>query len=192
MPIGTSLGAYYESDFHHQAGIETPPADEVKPKDTGDDNVLPPDSDTQANPSGEAKVISAADIKSSNPYIKITRDDINTGIGLALGFAGGGLHTKTPYLSGERISSAALKYNNEIFEAPNHGIALNDIMEKYPEESSFDKLMNTVKDGFTTTKGRFVSREEALDIAKKQNQIKDQVLPALDENSTVLLSEDLK
>lgn len=42
MPIGTSLGAYFEDSFHHQAGIDTPP-EVVKPKDTGDDNTAPPD-----------------------------------------------------------------------------------------------------------------------------------------------------
>jgi hypothetical protein len=43
MGIGTSLGAHFETDLDHQAGIETPLPDIVKPKDTGDDNVLPPD-----------------------------------------------------------------------------------------------------------------------------------------------------
>lgn len=41
MGIGTSLGAYFDDSFHHQAGIETPEV--VKPGDTGDDNVQPPD-----------------------------------------------------------------------------------------------------------------------------------------------------
>ena len=36
MGIGTSLGAYFESDFHHEAGI-------VTSKETGDNNVITPD-----------------------------------------------------------------------------------------------------------------------------------------------------
>lgn len=40
MGIGTSLGAFFETDFHHQAGIDD---GVLKPKDTGDDNVAPPD-----------------------------------------------------------------------------------------------------------------------------------------------------
>lgn len=43
MGIGTSLGAYFDSEFHHSAGIKEPNDEMVKkPADTGDDNVLPP------------------------------------------------------------------------------------------------------------------------------------------------------
>lgn len=45
MAIGTSLGAYFEDDFQHHAGVETIPKAKdgvIKPKDTGDDNALPP------------------------------------------------------------------------------------------------------------------------------------------------------
>lgn len=56
MGIGTSLGAYFEDDFQHQAGVPTlPKGDESmvkKPKDTGDDNVLPPDEGSYDNKSG--------------------------------------------------------------------------------------------------------------------------------------------
>lgn len=42
MGIGTSLGAYFETDLDHHSGNETVP-EVMKPKDTGDDNVIPPD-----------------------------------------------------------------------------------------------------------------------------------------------------
>lgn len=54
MGIGTSLGAYYDDDFQHHAGVPVlPKGDEEmvkKPKDTGDDNVLPPDEGTYNQP----------------------------------------------------------------------------------------------------------------------------------------------
>lgn len=88
MPIGTSLGAYFESPFHQEAGIETP-QEVTKPKDTGDDNVLPPDS-SQTVKSTEPQPVS--DIKTSSPLVTITDDDIDKGMSLGMGFAGGGFH----------------------------------------------------------------------------------------------------
>lgn len=53
MAIGTSLGAYFEDDFQHHAGVETIPKAKdgvIKPKDTGDDNALPPDEGSYDQP----------------------------------------------------------------------------------------------------------------------------------------------
>lgn len=71
MAIGTSLGAFYESEFHHQAGIATPPP-EIKPKDTGDDNVIPPDDSMVPSKDDEAaKVLQVSDVRpySMNPML---------------------------------------------------------------------------------------------------------------------------
>lgn len=55
MAIGTSLGAYFEDEFHHQAGMDTPP-EVVKPADTGDDNVVPPSIPDPPNPDAVTRV----------------------------------------------------------------------------------------------------------------------------------------
>lgn len=242
MAIGTSLGAYFESPFHHQSGIETPP-------DTGDDNVLPPDSETQSNPSKEAKVIPAMDsskFKSSSEIEDRRKEHFNsfpqspqmqnvfemgdgtmtalnpnfddfiksgeTKLGNELGV--GDLNptlihpiadvrgiNKTPFKiqlpdafggsvrSPERIKSAAMKIDGELYEAENHGMAINKYMDENPEKP-FPKWEDR-DEGFTTTHGRFVSREKAFDLARERDQIRPEVLPALTPDSTMLLSEDL-
>lgn len=87
----------------------------------------------------------------------------------------------------ETIRSPALEMDGELFEAQNHGMALNNFMNKYPNQP----IPKDWKDGFTTTHGRFISREEAFDMAKDQGLIKPEVLPALTSESKMLLSEDL-
>jgi hypothetical protein len=90
----------------------------------------------------------------------------------------------------ESVKSAALQYKGETIEGVNHGDALNTIMSRQGgiPESDFAKI----KEGFTTTKGRFVSREEAFDIAKERDQIDQKTLDSLTAESKMLLSEDLK
>lgn len=87
MAIGTSLGAYFESPFHQQAGIETP-QEVIKPKDTGDDNTLPPDQGTYDD---KAKIIPVSDMKTASPLVTITDEDIDKGISIGTAFSGGGL-----------------------------------------------------------------------------------------------------
>lgn len=88
----------------------------------------------------------------------------------------------------ERVGKAALQFNGETFTGENHGFAFQKLMNKYPENTNY----KTVRDGFMTTHGRFISREDAFTTAKNQDQIHDKVLPSLTEDSTMLLSEDLK
>lgn len=90
MGIGTSLGAYFESPFHQQAGIETP-QEVVKPKDTGDDNTLPPDQGTYDD---KAKIIPVSDMKTASPLVTITDEDIDKGMNLGMSFSGGGLSVR--------------------------------------------------------------------------------------------------
>lgn len=96
---------------------------------------------------------------------------------------GGGGNLRIP----ESIKSAALKIDGELFEGENHGYALGKWMDKNPGKD----ISKNWEDGFTTTNGRFVSREEAFDLAKQSNQIKPEVLPSLTHESTQLLSEDM-
>lgn len=88
----------------------------------------------------------------------------------------------------EKVKSAALSFNGEVFEGENHGYALGKIWDKYGQGIDHAK----VADGFTTTKGRFVSREEAFGLAKSNDQIQEKVLQSLTPDSSMLLSEDLK
>lgn len=183
MPIGDSKGAFYEDQFHHEAA---PWMD----MDSKDNNVIDPEVDPGSTTPLSNPVLHISDIKTASPRVTITDDDINTGIGLALAFSGGGLKTAGTEAA-ETVGKAALQYKGKTYEGANHGFALGDLMDAHKTED-FGALMGDVKQGFTTSKGRFVSREEAFDIAKKQDQIDPKVLPSLTDESTMLLSEDLK
>lgn len=88
----------------------------------------------------------------------------------------------------EKVDKAALQFRGSTYTGMNHGYALGDLMDQHGS----DIPMQDVKDGFTTTKGRFVSREEAMDIAKAQDQIDQKYSSAIGESdSSMLLSEDL-
>lgn len=93
----------------------------------------------------------------------------------------------------EKIKSAALQIGKDTIEGGNHGLAFEKWMNANPNQMPKD-----FKDGFTTTHGRFVSREEAMDIAKKNDQLHPSVkaaiakLNAANDDSTMLLSEDLQ
>lgn len=169
MGIGTSLGAYFDSPFHQQAGIETP-QEIVKPKDTGDDNALPPDPGTY----DQVKIMPIANITNSPNEVM------------------DGLEGSRSYPSGfaqpEQVRSAALRLKNgETYEDINHGMALNRILDRYQQGA-----LPEMEEGFTTSHGRFIGREAAMDMAQQRNQIKPEVLPALTSESKMLLSEDLK
>jgi len=76
----------------------------------------------------------------------------------------------------EKIKSAALRYKDQIFEGENHGIALGNLGEAHPD-IDMSRFYSDVDQGFTTSTGRFVSREEAADMVGA--------------NKSYLLSEDL-
>jgi len=76
----------------------------------------------------------------------------------------------------ERIKSAALRYKDQIFEGENHGIALGNLGEAHPD-IDMSRFYSDVDQGFTTSTGRFISREEAADMVGA--------------NKSYLLSEDL-
>ena len=69
----------------------------------------------------------------------------------------------------ESITTAAILYAGEIFTGLMHADALQAILRKYPELQ-----LNTstgLIDGFMTSKGRFVDRQEAGAIAKAAQQL---------------------
>ena len=84
----------------------------------------------------------------------------------------------------ERIVSAAIKYKGEIFSGKSHYDAWLPMSAKYPETTTISEGR---VDGFLTNTERFVSREEALEIAKAADQL-ERSLSHTDE----LLAEHLK
>lgn len=178
MGVGTSLGAYFDDSFHqataqwdnkydtNEVGV-----DQDSPAMNDKNNIMPDD---------------AVNYKFFNPQIETIANITNTP-----GEIMDGLEGTKQYPSGfytpEKVKSAALIHNGETYEDVNHGFALGRILDKYP-----DANMKNIKEGFTTDRGRFVSREEAFGIAKARDQIQDNVLPSLTKDSTMLLSEDLK
>ncbi len=176
MGIGTSKGAYYKDEGEYAASQWD------KRYDPNDDAmvVTPPQveqnkklDEAETNQFGPGLEV---DYKTASPHITITDEDINKGIDIALAFSGGGMKV-------EKVGRAALQYGDDIFEGINHGEALDKLMTKTKD---FD--YKKVKDGFMTSNGRFVSREEAMEIADKMNQLYDKGIP---KNATGLLSEDL-
>jgi hypothetical protein len=87
----------------------------------------------------------------------------------------------------EKVKNAAVRFNGKIYEGPNHGMALDRAATELgkTQDELFEQIdQNT--EGFMTTTGRFVSREEADVIAKGQGQKK----PGSN-NANYLGSEDL-
>jgi len=87
----------------------------------------------------------------------------------------------------ERVKNAAVRFNGKVYEGPNHGMALDRAATELgkTQDELFEQIdQNT--EGFVTTTGRFVSREEADVIAKGQGQKK----PGSN-NANYLGSEDL-
>lgn len=69
----------------------------------------------------------------------------------------------------ESITTAAILYAGEIFTGLMHADALQAILRKYPELKL--SASTGLTDGFMTSKGRFVDRQEAGAIAKAAQQI---------------------
>jgi hypothetical protein len=71
--------------------------------------------------------------------------------------------------AGEKIKSAAIDINGRIFEAPMHYKALEDAERKF---GLYDWQMprGPIPEGYVTNAGRYVSRAEAGDIARRAHQ----------------------
>ena len=79
------------------------------------------------------------------------------------------LRRKSP----ETVTEAAIEYTNgtrvEIFTGRNHQEAIEKLERKYPEWAA--EQYDVYVDGFVTSSGRFVSRDEAGRIARKGEQL---------------------
>jgi len=93
-------------------------------------------------------------------------------------------------MKGERIRCAALEYQDRVFEGRSHFFALRNFLLKFPEleedEDILDKAIDEMVEGFVTSRGRFVSRDEGMDIARAAGQ----VVPGID--GAELQSEHLR
>lgn len=221
MPIGTSLGAYFNSEMEMYTKKYTPDGNGT------DNNVVTPD-ELEGNDimhKFEESAMGGIEVSQKNqmPFPDNSNPDSNfvnrfgnlppSGILndlkkpqdkplirkiAAVGNLGNspdeimsGLEGARQYPSGfsqpERVGRAALKNrdNGEVFEGQNHGEAFGKFIDKYPSESNFGKI----DQGFTTTHGRFLSREEAFDMAKDQKQFIDKGIAPT--KAFGLLSEDI-
>ena len=68
----------------------------------------------------------------------------------------------------EAIKAAAVKRGDEIVEGTIHADAMDELAKRRGESIWYDK---SIEHGFTTTTGRFVDREEAFEIAKRNDQM---------------------
>src|SRR3989338_53621 len=69
----------------------------------------------------------------------------------------------------EHIVAAALDFQGEIYTGRTHADALNALEEVYPDWADMD--VKSPRDGFMTSAGRFVERDEAGEIADKAGQL---------------------
>ena len=91
-------------------------------------------------------------------------------------FEGGDGDKKEKTPPSERIVSAASKYKGEIFTGRWHWEAWNKLRKKYPEDwerltSNDEQYLKDFVDGFITSTGRFIDREEAKRIAEDADQL---------------------
>ena len=84
------------------------------------------------------------------------------------------LYNRASGIIPETISSAATKIGNQIYSGKTHGEAFSkaedELKEKIPRKQ-WTRLLNTVEEGFLTSHGRYVNREEANAIADSAEQI---------------------
>ena len=100
-----------------------------------------------------------------------------------------------PTRDDERIVSAAERIGDKVVTGPNHAIAIWNALDKGMLkhlgvntdnfEANYGKVMANVEDGFVTSTGRFVTREEA----KKISEARGQSQP--DSSKSYLNAEDL-
>jgi len=101
--------------------------------------------------------------------------------------ADGRTYTIDGNVAGETVKNAAVRIDGKVYEGPNHGVALDRAATELGKtQDELLELIDGSNDGFVTSTGRFVSREEADQIAKGAGQKK-----ADSSNVNFLGSEDL-
>ena len=64
----------------------------------------------------------------------------------------------------EAISACAVMFGDHVFTAGNHGMAYEEGMEAFPNETN-------IIDGYLTSKGRFVTREDGNRIMRGEEPL---------------------
>lgn len=72
----------------------------------------------------------------------------------------------------EKIRSAAIRFQGEIFLGLNHGLAIKQLEEKYPRWQIMTD--QSPEEGFYTNTGRFVDRREADEVATAARQVDEE------------------
>jgi hypothetical protein len=86
----------------------------------------------------------------------------------------------------ETIKSCAVLYRGEIFKGQIHSDARSEVRKAHLEAKTRDMV-----EGYVTSKGRFVDRVEAVEIADKADQIRESARKHKEVDKR-LWSEDLK
>jgi hypothetical protein len=73
-----------------------------------------------------------------------------------------------PRPQAEKVKEAAILIEGHIFTGQMHGIAFNKARATMP---NFEQVKDSIEQGFVTTTGRFVSREEAGVLADNSGQL---------------------
>lgn len=91
----------------------------------------------------------------------------------------------------ERIKAAAIRDpSDHIYTGITHGDAMDRLLEDPAYQTRFPSTYDT---GFVTSSGRFIGRDEAWKLAKRDNQIKKGVMPyTYGDDTPQLASENLK
>lgn len=85
----------------------------------------------------------------------------------------------------ERIKAAAIRFHGEIFTGPSHADAIFELEKAHPGFDYHD-IDSEDTQGFVTTNGRWVNREDARKIVNRTGQMKQTLEP------DGLISEDLR
>jgi hypothetical protein len=68
----------------------------------------------------------------------------------------------------EKVKEAAIRINGQIFTGQMHFMAFE---KARAELADFEEIQHTMEQGFTTSAGRFISREEAGELAERAGQL---------------------
>ena len=69
----------------------------------------------------------------------------------------------------ESILSAAIRFNDMMYAGTNHATAIRELEKDHPDWYKMSK--EPVQEGFLTSAGRFVDRNEAGEIAERAEQL---------------------
>lgn len=70
--------------------------------------------------------------------------------------------------SPEEVQESALRFKGEVFTGFLHVNALDKLELKYPNWKQLQNNGETIEDGFVTTEGRFITRDEADKLAREK------------------------